>query len=77
MADTLYEIKEELFRFQASGAGDFHKELNLISWYGKEPKYDLRGWNADRSRMTKGISLSEEEFNALKEYIEKMEGKQL
>lgn len=72
-----FEIVEAILRLDEEDRSGFHKELNLISWYGKEPKYDLRGWNADRSRMTKGISLSEEEFNALKEYIEKMEGKQL
>lgn len=65
MAETQYEIKKELLRFPDLESGQFHKELNLISWYGKEPKYDLRGWNEDRSKMTKGISLSEEEFETL------------
>lgn len=69
MVETPYKIKEHLLCFPISEESIFHKELNLISWYGKKPKYDLRGWNADRSRMTKGISLSEEEFNALKEYL--------
>lgn len=64
MAETQYEIIKELYSFPDSG-GNFHKELNLISWYGKEPKYDVRGWNEDKSKMTKGISLSKEEFQEL------------
>ena len=35
----------------------YHLELNLIEWGDNEPKYDLRRWNEDRSRMTKGITL--------------------
>ena len=38
------------------------KELNRISWFGKEDKLDIRGWSEDHSKMTKGISLTEDEF---------------
>ena len=40
-------------------------ELNRVSWNGKEPKYDLRPWSPDHSKMGKGITLSEEELIAL------------
>lgn len=44
------------------------KELRLISWNGKDPKYDLRGWGTDEDgneTMTKGITLDGEELQSL------------
>ena len=37
------------------------KEVNLVSWNGRPPKVDIRDWNADHSKMTKGLTLTEEE----------------
>lgn len=38
----------------------WNKELNLISWNGREPKYDIREWSPEHDKMGKGITLSEE-----------------
>lgn len=62
MADVDYQILKNLVTFPAEGNGVFHKELNLISWRGRMPKYDLRSWTDDRSAMTKGITLTEEQM---------------
>ena len=45
----------------------YQKEINLVSWYGKEPKYDIRGWSEEQGcrKPGLGISLSEEEFREL------------
>ena len=43
MADIKYEIKETIAVIAESAKG-WKKELNLISWNGKEAKYDLREW---------------------------------
>ena len=45
------------------------KELNLVSYNDAPPKYDLRSWDAEHQRMSKGITLSNEEMIALKEAI--------
>ena len=47
----------------------FNKELNLISWYGAEPKYDIRTWTNDHSKMGKGITLDAEELRTLKDVL--------
>lgn len=58
-----HEIKETILSFPKTDETEvFHKELNVISWYGKADKLDIRGWTDDHSKMTKGISLTEEEF---------------
>ena len=41
MADVKFEIKEELGKLSASPKG-WTKEINLISWNGAAPKYDIR-----------------------------------
>nr|WP_205762911.1 PC4/YdbC family ssDNA-binding protein [Aneurinibacillus aneurinilyticus] len=33
------------------------KELNLISWNGREPKYDICEWSPEREKMGKGVML--------------------
>ena len=37
------------------------------------PKYDIRDWSPDGSRMAKGISLTEEELKTLKGILDDME----
>ena len=46
------------------------KELNRISWNGNDPKYDIRDWSPDHSKMSKGITLSEKELRKLKDLID-------
>lgn len=72
MADIKYEIKEELGSISESAKG-WTKELNLVSWNGKEPKYDLRDWAPEHEKMGKGITLSIDELRKLKGLLNKME----
>jgi hypothetical protein len=60
--DFKFEIKETLCRVPS---GIWNLELNLISWGDNEPKYDLRKWNKDHTKMSKGIGMSEEELKLL------------
>ena len=66
-----YTIVDELGVLSTSSKG-WNKELNLISWNGREPKYDIRDWSPDHEKMGKGVTLSEEEVKALKELLLKM-----
>lgn len=45
------------------------KELNLISYNGAPPKYDLRRWR--EGQMFKGLTLTGEELEALKDALNK------
>ncbi|MGJ3587553.1 YdbC family protein, partial [Lactococcus lactis] len=65
MADIKFEIKETLGVVSESSKG-WTKELNLISWNGREPKYDLRDWAPEHEKMGKGITLSKEELKELR-----------
>lgn len=68
MADIKFEIKETLGVLSVSPKG-WQKELNLVSWNDAEPKYDIREWSPEHDKMGKGITLSRDEFEKLKEII--------
>ena len=65
-----FELIEVLHQFPKAENTVYRKELCVIDWFGNGPKYDLRGWNEDRTKMTKGISLTEEELKELVEAAE-------
>ena len=44
------------------------KELNIVSWNGKEPKYDLRSWSPEGIAL-KGLTLTEEEAKELQKVL--------
>ena len=68
MSDIKYEIIEKLGILSESIKG-WTKELNLISWNGGTPKYDIRDWSPDHEKMGKGITLTDEEAKKLKELL--------
>ena len=72
MADFKYEIVKHIGVLSESGKG-WTKELNVISWNGANPKYDIRDWAPGNEKMGKGISMSLEELKALKEILDEME----
>ena len=65
MAELKFEITERICVLSENAKG-WTKELNKVSWNEREPKYDLREWNPDHSRMGKGITLTDEEVETLK-----------
>jgi hypothetical protein len=71
MAELKYEIIEKI-GVVSEGAKGWQKELNLISWNGREPKYDLRDWDANHEKMGKGVTLSKEEAVQLKNLLNEM-----
>ena len=71
MADIKFEIKQELGVLSESAKG-WKKELNLISWNGATPKYDLRDWSPEHEKMGKGITLSLDEAQKLYKLLSKI-----
>ena len=65
MAELKYEITEYLGVLSENAKG-WTKELNKISWNDREPKYDIREWNPDHTRMGKGVTLTTEDLSSLK-----------
>lgn len=72
MADFKYEITEHIGIISESAKG-WTKELNLISWNNREPKYDLRDWAPEHEKMGKGITLNREELKKLRDVLNDMD----
>jgi len=68
MVEFKYEIVERIAVLSESSKG-WTKELNLISWNGREAKYDIREWSPDNEKMGKGVTLTDEEIVQLKKAL--------
>lgn len=68
MTDIKYEIIKEIGVLSENAKG-WRKELNLISWNDAAPKYDIRDWALNHEKMGKGVTLTKEEVDKLKEIL--------
>ncbi|MGX6962697.1 YdbC family protein [Vagococcus xieshaowenii] len=66
-----YEIVEEIVVLSENPKG-WRKELNLVSWNDRPAKFDLRDWSPNHEKMGKGVTLTNEEFNLLRETLKNM-----
>ena len=67
-----YEITERI-AVLSTNSGGLERQLNMISSNDHEPKYDIRDWSPDGSKVSKGISMTKEELAALKDILDEME----
>jgi len=72
MSEFKFEIIEEIIILSESSK-NWTKELNLISWNGREAKLDIRDWAPNKEKMGKGITLSKEEAKKLRDALNKLE----
>ncbi len=74
LIDARNQIRDcQKYRTLSESSKGWTKELNHASWSGREPKYDLRDWDPDHQKMGKGVTLTEEELQKLKELLGEME----
>lgn len=67
--DFNYKIEKKLGTLSENGV--FAKEVNIISYNGRDGKIDIRNWNTVEQKMGKGITLSAEEAQKLVEILNK------
>ena len=70
MREIQYEIVKEIAVLSTGDSG-YTKEINLISWNGKEPKYDIRSFSPNREKCGKGLTLNADEAAALLKALQK------
>lgn len=66
--EVKFEIKENIGILSESPKG-WRKEINLVSWNGRQPKFDIRDWSPDHEKMGKGITISNEELKKLNDIL--------
>ena len=72
MAEIKYEITETVGVLSENPKG-WSKELNLVSWNGREPKYDIRDWAPNHEKMGKGLTFSQEELVKLRDVLNQID----
>ena len=55
--EVRFEILEHIGNISTHPTG-WNKELNIVSWNGGQPKYDIRDWDL----MSRGVTLHEKEM---------------
>ena len=70
MSEFKFEIEEHLIVLSENEKG-WKKELTRVSWNGASAKFDIRQWSPDYSKMGKGVTLTNEEFQKLVEELKK------
>lgn len=66
-----YEIVQNIAILSTDKSG-WTKELNLVSYNGAPPKYDIRSWYINHEKMSKGVTLSKEELVQLESVLREL-----
>ena len=68
MAEITFEIAESLGVLSESAKG-WTKEINLVSWNKYPAKYDIREWDPDHQKMSKGLTFTADEIKELRDIL--------
>ncbi len=68
MADIKFEIQKSL-GILSEGSKGWKKEVNIMSWNGRQGKIDIRDWDVNHEKMGKGVTLSKEELKSLRDIL--------
>ena len=68
--EVKFEIVKAVAVLRPANENGWSRELNLVSWNDREPKVDIRDWNAEHTKMSKGITLTLEEGKKLAEFLQ-------
>jgi hypothetical protein len=68
MQDLTFDILKSYGTLSEEKNG-WKKEVNLVSWGGRNPKIDIRDWAPGHEKAGKGITLSTEEARKLLELL--------
>lgn len=69
MAELKFEITQHIAAIGENARG-WSRELNMVSWNDREPKYDLRDWSPDHSKMGKGLTMTADELVSLRDVLD-------
>lgn len=66
-----FEIIQNIAVLSTEKSG-WTKEINLVSYNGAPPKYDIRTWDPNHEKMGKGITLTKEELTQLESVLKEL-----
>ena len=68
--EVKFEIVKTIAVLRPANDNGWTREVNLVSWNGAEAKVDVRDWNADHNKMSKGITLTIDEGKKMAEFLQ-------
>ena len=75
MSDNVtWEIRKRLGVLSTNEKTGWTKEANIVSWNGLPEKLDIREWNPDHEKMSKGVTMNEEEAKTLQAMLNDLFG---
>ncbi len=69
MKEATKEIVEELAILSTSEKSGWDKLIARVSWNGNPAKIEIRSWDKDRVKCSKGINFTDAEVEKLKEFF--------
>lgn len=72
--EVTFEIVESIGVIARNSSG-WQKELNMVSWNGGQPKYDIRDWDPEHQHMSRGITLSEDDMSIVRQLLDSRIGR--
>ncbi len=69
--DFKFDIVQNIAVLSTDKSG-WTKEINLVSYNGAAPKYDIRSWDPCHEKMGKGITLTKEELIQLESVLQEL-----
>jgi len=69
--DITFEITKHIGVISVYPTG-WRKELNMVSWNGGNEKVDLRDWDPDHERMSRGVTLHKDEAKRMQELLKEV-----
>lgn len=66
--NVTYKIVDQL-GVLATYKNNWSKELNLIQWNDRTPKFDIRDWDENHEHMSRGVTLHEDEARQLMQLL--------
>ena len=75
MSDNVtWEIRKRLGVLSTNEKTGWTKEANIVSWNNGPEKLDIRDWNPDHEKMSRGVTLAEGEAKLLKRMLDDLFG---
>ena len=68
--EVTFELMEHIGVLEERKDG-WTKEVNIVAWNGGQGKIDIRDWDPDHERMTRGITLFEDTAEKLADALTK------
>ena len=62
--EITFVITEHIGDISLASSG-WKRELNMVSWNGNDPRFDLRSWSPDHSKCSRGQTFCSEEMQII------------